>query len=241
MVTPESAPGDCHAQHPCWSWQSLVPSPGGVPSWDGLRRLSRRMWGAQESANQEHGAWFLGSWAPLRGRRSPPLLPSAPPSLAPQNRVRGRGMKRPRARETGREFGRKKVRWGTPTAFSSLWRSSSPAPVACKQGRGLGRLGAQRGRNRWDVSRYCVKLWRPSRGGRNVRRRAGVLCARKRGPILGGNMAPNTAPLGYRGSEMSLSGSGVPDPRHGAQHATVGFRRLGAATPSTRFEAIPSA
>ena len=32
---------------------------------------------------------------------------------------------------------------------------------------------------------------------------------------------------------MSLSGSGVPDPRHCAQHATVGFRRLGSATPIT--------
>ena len=93
------------------------------PSWDGLRRLSRRMVGAQESANQEHGAWFLGSWAQLRGRRSPhscpqPLHPSPPKpgEGARDEEAEGKGDRERENLEGGR--------LGTPAAFSSPWQSS---------------------------------------------------------------------------------------------------------------------
>ena len=44
-------------------------------------------------------------------------------------------------------------------------------------------------------------------------------------------IAPNTASRGYRRGENGPFRSDGPAPRYGAQHATVSFRRLGAATP----------
>jgi hypothetical protein len=96
----------------------------------------------------------------------------------------------------------------------------------------LGRLRRQKGHSRWEGSRHCAKSWRTTRSGRNVRRRAAVLCAMKRGPIPAVHIAQNTAPRGHPSGEMGLSAQAGRTPRHCAQHATVGFRRLGAATPS---------
>src|SRR4051794_32197552 len=53
------------------------------------------------------------------------------------------------------------------------------------------------------------------------------------GPIPGVNIALNTASRGYRSGETALSGHACRTPEHCAQHATVGFRGLGAATPTT--------
>jgi len=88
-----------------------------------LRRLSRRMWGARESANQEHGAWFLGSWAPGRERTVPsplsvPLLPPAPSPFAPQNQVEG-------AKDDGAE-GRGVRRQRIETEVAGAWRLFRP-------------------------------------------------------------------------------------------------------------------
>jgi hypothetical protein len=77
-----------------WSWQSLLRRLA-VSSMDGLRRLSRRMVGAQESANQEHGPAGLVR----RAAPSPSAPLPAPSSLAPQPQVKGRGMKGPGARQ----------------------------------------------------------------------------------------------------------------------------------------------
>ena len=119
----ESATGDSHAQHFMLVMALAHSVASWCPSWDGLRRLSRRMVGAQESANQEHGAWFLGSWAQLRGRRSPhscpqPLHPSPPKpgEGARDEEAEGKGDRERENLEGGR--------LGTPAASSSPWQSS---------------------------------------------------------------------------------------------------------------------
>ena len=119
----ESATGDCPAQHFMLVMALAHSVASWCPSWDGLRRLSRRMVGAQESANQEHGAWFLGSWAQLRGRGSPhscpqPLHPSPPKpgEGARDEEAEGKGDRERENLEGGR--------LGTPAASSSPWQSS---------------------------------------------------------------------------------------------------------------------
>ena len=108
----------------CWSWHSLIPSPHGVHP------------GTVCGGQPPHGggsgiceprAWGLVSWelvAQLRGRRSSPTLALSPSIPRPPNRVRGRGMKRPRARETGERENLEGGRLGTPAASSSPWQSS---------------------------------------------------------------------------------------------------------------------
>ena len=120
---PKDRDGDSPAQHSLFGHGNRYYVAWRCPSWDGLRRLSRRMVGAQESANQEHGAWFLGSWAQLRGRRSPH---SCPQPLHPSPPKRGEGARDEEAEGKG-DRERENLeggRLGTPAAFSSPWQSS---------------------------------------------------------------------------------------------------------------------
>ena len=66
----------------------------------------------------------------------------------------------------------------------------------------------------------------------HVRRRAGVFCAMKRGPIPGININEIPRPWAIEGVKQA-SPLRRPDPRHCAQYATVGFRTDEAATPSS--------
>ena len=82
-----SAPTSRHAVSQPQSRRRAIATPN-IPVGHGNRSLRRlavsppgtgcggpaaACWGAQESANQEQGAWFLGSGAPLWGRRPPTL------------------------------------------------------------------------------------------------------------------------------------------------------------------------
>ena len=98
----ESATGDCPAQHPCWSWHSLIPSPGGVHPGTVCGGSAAAWWGLRNLRTKSMGLGFLGVGR-SSGEDVPPTLALSPSIPRPPNRVRGRGMKRPRARETGRE------------------------------------------------------------------------------------------------------------------------------------------
>ena len=113
-----------------------------------FRRLMVSILGRVAAAQPPHGggsgiceprAWglVLGSRALLRGRRPPPH--SCPQPLHPSPPRPGEGARDEEAEGKGdreRIWKEGRPRWGTPTAFSSLWRSSSPAPVPCEEGRG---------------------------------------------------------------------------------------------------------
>jgi hypothetical protein len=78
-------------------------------------------------------------------------------------------------------------------------------PTVRRVGRGPFANVSSKIRRSCSVSpKHCAKLWRPIRRERNVRRRPGVFCAMKRGPISGVNIAPNTASRSYRSGETGL-------------------------------------
>ena len=77
-------------------------SPGGVHPGTVCGGSAAAWWGLRNLRTKSMGLGFLGVGR-SSGEDVPPTLALSPSIPRPPNRVRGRGMKRPRARETGRE------------------------------------------------------------------------------------------------------------------------------------------